>query len=313
MNGNLDMHELYSERNHLRQPMPKVSTITPSMYRLLLDCCEKYLNNLAEQYPAMCPDGDDICGTDTAKLYRALQFRIPTLYREQYSTSLVPSAPYSENDIYNQYALLDYVEFVALNMKTVVKDDYHSFFRHYHLSFRDDNIDFMRFQREVNDVFSMTGLKYVLTDKKQINRITDADDLLQIAQSDLRDVPEVGLKKLLEEAITLYRKARPEEHHLATEKIWDALERLKTFYVAEGMDKKKSVAKLVNVMANGDSSFVRIFDEEFRTLTTIGNDFRIRHHETNKIDINDDRFYDYFFNRCLSLIVLAIETVICYE
>jgi hypothetical protein len=283
------------------------------MYRLLLDCCEKYLNNLAEQYPAMCPDGNNICGTDTIKLYRALQFRVPNLYRNQYSDSLVPSAPSSEYDTYDQYALLDYVEFVALNMKTVVNGDYHDFFRHHHLSFRDDNIDFKRFQREVNDIFSMTGLKLVLTDMKQINRITDADNLLQIAQSDLREVPEVGLKKLLEEAIMLYRKARPEEHHLATEKIWDAMERLKTFYVAEGIDKKKSVKKLIGGMAKGDSSFVRIFEEEFNALTTIGNDFRIRHHEINKIDIDDDRFYDYFFNRCLSLIIVAIEMVICYE
>lgn len=307
------MRELYTERNHLRLPIPKVSIITPAMYRLLLDCCEKYLNNLAEQYPAMCPDGNNICGTDTIKLYRALQFRVPNLYRNQYSDSLVPSAPSSECDTYDQYALLDYVEFIALNMKSVEKADYHSYFRHYHLSFCDDNIDFKRFQREVNDIFSMTGLKFVLTDKKQINRITDADNLLQIAQSDLREVPEVGLKKLLEEAIMLYRKARPEEHHLATEKIWDALERLKTFYVAEGIDKKRSVKKLINGMAKGNSSFVRIFDEEFNALTIIGNDFRIRHHEINKIDIDDDRFYDYVFNRCLSLIIVAIEMVICYE
>lgn len=83
--------------------------------------------------------------------------------------------------------------------------------------------------------------------------------------------------------------------------------------MVEGVDKKQSIAKLINGMANGDRAFVRIFDEEFKALTTIGNDFCIRHHEINKIDINDDRFFDYFFNRCLSLIVLAIETVVCYE
>ena len=307
------MHELYSERNHLRQDISKTFTITPAIYRLLLDCCEKYLNNLAEQYPAMCPDGDDVYGTDTSKLFRMLQFRIPTLYREKYSNSLTPIAPYSDNDNYDQYALLDYVEFVAFNMKTIVKDEYHSYFKHYHISFRNDNTDFSKFQREVNDIFAMTGLKYVLTDERQINRVTDACDLLHVAQSDLRDIPEVGLRKLLEEALMLCRKARPDEHHLATEKIWDALERLKTFYVTEKIDKKKSAAKLITGMANGNASFARIFEEEFKTLTIIGNDFRIRHHETNKIDINDDRYYDYFFNRCLSLIVLAIETVMCYE
>lgn len=46
---------------------------------------------------------------------------------------------------------------------------------------------------------------------------------------------------------------------------------------------------------------------EFKMLTDIGNKYRIRHHETDRIDITDVRYYDYFFNRCLSLIALAIQ------
>ena len=45
----------------------------------------------------------------------------------------------------------------------------------------------------------------------------------------------------------------------------------------------------------------------FKSLTSIGNHYRIRHHETDKINITDSRYYDYFFNRCLSLIALAIQ------
>ena len=37
-----------------------------------------------------------------------------------------------------------------------------------------------------------------------------------------------------------------------------------------------------------------------------GNGFRIRHHETTKIDIIDNRQYDYFYKRCLALISVAI-------
>ena len=49
------------------------------------------------------------------------------------------------------------------------------------------------------------------------------------------------------------------------------------------------------------------FNDEFNKLTKIGNDFRIRHHETYKIDIQDIRHYDYFFNRCLALIATALQ------
>ena len=55
------------------------------------------------------------------------------------------------------------------------------------------------------------------------------------------------------------------------------------------------------------NSYKTLFSTEFKELTTIGNDFRIRHHETNKIDIVDIRHYDYFFNRCLALIALALQ------
>lgn len=60
-------------------------------------------------------------------------------------------------------------------------------------------------------------------------------------------------------------------------------------------------------MANGQEDFVNLFNTEFKALTDIGNDYRIRHHETNKIDITDSRYYDYFFNRCLSMMALSVQ------
>ena len=60
-------------------------------------------------------------------------------------------------------------------------------------------------------------------------------------------------------------------------------------------------------MANGNGEFIDLFNDEFKALTNIGNKYRIRHHETDKIDIIDGRYYDYLFNRCLSLIALAIQ------
>lgn len=60
-------------------------------------------------------------------------------------------------------------------------------------------------------------------------------------------------------------------------------------------------------MANSHDEFINLFHTEFITLTVIGNNFRTRHHETNKIDITDIRHYDYLFSRCVSLIALAIQ------
>lgn len=63
----------------------------------------------------------------------------------------------------------------------------------------------------------------------------------------------------------------------------------------------------MNAMANGSDDFANLFNDEFKTLTDIGNHYRIRHHEIDKINITDIRYYDYLFNRCLSLIAIAVQ------
>jgi len=87
--------------------------------------------------------------------------------------------------------------------------------------------------------------------------------------------------------------------------LWGALERLKTYY--ESLNKSESVQKIVKNMAHEDEYFYDMFDDEFRLLTKIGNNYNIRHHETNQKDLPDKNYYDYLFNRCLSLIALSVK------
>ena len=114
---------------------------------------------------------------------------------------------------------------------------------------------------------------------------------------------------MINEAISFYKHPNPAIYRSAVEKLWDALERVKTYYVLSGMDKKHSVETLINSIANNQQHYFDLFTAEFKTLTEIGNNYRIRHHETDKYDINDDNYYEYFFNRCFALIVLAIKYI----
>ncbi len=82
--------------------------------------------------------------------------------------------------------------------------------------------------------------------------------------------------------------------------LWDAFDRMKTYYYPE-LDKAKSADKLIANMSGNSIEFKEVYEEEFRALTKIGNNFRIRHHETNRTDIVDDRQCDYFYKRCLAL------------
>lgn len=116
-------------------------------------------------------------------------------------------------------------------------------------------------------------------------------------------IQEKGLKDLIDEAQEYYKK----DKKVATEKIWDALERLKTYYVKDGLDKKKSVEKIIEQISHSNTTYYQLFNDEFFQLTDLGNKHRIRHHEIDKIEIIDDNYYDYFYSRCLALIDLALK------
>ena len=108
---------------------------------------------------------------------------------------------------------------------------------------------------------------------------------------------------MLQEADSYYNEGN---YKIAVEKIWDAFERLKTYY-SPTLDKKKSLEKIINDMSENKEPYKNLFEKEFSELTVIGNSFRIRHHETTKADIEDNRHFEYFYKRCLSLISVAIQ------
>lgn len=125
---------------------------------------------------------------------------------------------------------------------------------------------------------------------------------LQFDSNDTASVSENGLRKLLDEAEEYYRAGNK---GIAVEKIWDAFERMKTYYA--DLKKSASAERIISDMSGGNLGFKELYDTEFRALTNIGNRFCIRHYETDKIDITDDRQYEYLYKRCVSLISVAIQ------
>ena len=80
-------------------------------------------------------------------------------------------------------------------------------------------------------------------------------------------------------------------------------------YEIRNLDKKKSVEKIIDDISYGNEHIKNMFDIEFKALTDIGNSYRIRHHEINKIDISEDLHYKYFYKRCFVLISAIIENL----
>jgi hypothetical protein len=154
------------------------------------------------------------------------------------------------------------------------------------------------FEAQVNAILKLNDIALKLKYGKVENTFDS-----QIKVTTLMPIQEAGLKDLLQESANYYDEGNIK---IAVEKLWDAFERLKTYY-SPTLDKKISVGRIIDNMSGQKEPYKELFEKEFFELTQIGNSFRIRHHETTKINIEDIRHYDYFYKRCLSLISASIQ------
>ncbi|MDT2822951.1 hypothetical protein P7H74_14440 [Enterococcus devriesei] len=154
------------------------------------------------------------------------------------------------------------------------------------------------FSVQLNQIIVLNKLSF-----KMVNGHIEGLYVNQIGNNIQTPIYEVGLKELIDDAMRYYEEGNVK---IAVEKMWDAFERLKTYYGPE-LNKKDSAQKIIRKMSNNVESYMVVFEREFNELTKIGNNFRIRHHEKNKINLIDERHTDYFYKRCLTLISTAIQ------
>ncbi|HEK9997956.1 AbiJ-NTD4 domain-containing protein [Streptococcus equi] len=298
------LNMLYTQRHGMRKPIEKTYDINVEMYSLLFDCCNRYKKNLTHIFPLNCHHdftNSDYLSFDEKGFANRIKIVIPTLYKNEYGVICSP-----DSLGYDQFALIDYIEFFAQNIEDISEEWNNLRYKNYqYIDCLGTSNIFEAFRKEINELFGLSGLLYELTNEAIVVRIVVNSILTQDIQNIIAEVEEEGVRELLKDAIALYKTPNSAARQDSVEKIWDAFERLKTYYTS--MDKKQSSEKIIKDMSMSDSNYENLFNKEFGELTSIGNNFRIRHHETNKINIPDQRYYDYLFNRCLSLIALAIQ------
>jgi len=152
---------------------------------------------------------------------------------------------------------------------------------------------------------AVTVFKQFIEESVTINEHIDLSYLLDINinaallfDSDIQTKDD-DLNALLFEAKR--RFSTTDDKQIALEKLWDAFERIKTYFDA---DKKQSADRLLSVIS-GDID-KQHFEAEFKKFTEIGNRYRIRHHEVDKLEINDDLHRSYLFYSLLNLLILCI-------
>ena len=268
--------------------------------------------SLAASFPARCDDSGEICGCDEVALGDGIKSIIPNLGMGLNRLTEPIVSPFGidikAQDI-NTYAVLDLVEYIHHNIKDVRQiGNYHTFFKHYHYCIDDRGTNRKVFQEKINELFERNGLNYTLTDAGQIERVVPLPLNLIIHRVVTTKDPE--LNRLVSDAAGKIRLPKLEDRKLALDKLWDAFERSKTYFLEDGkVDKRKSVDRVLDKLSGNDVNFRLLLNNECLALTKIGNDFQIRHYEKGKIAIENSDEIDYLFYRMFSYINLFSKCI----
>lgn len=110
---------------------------------------------------------------------------------------------------------------------------------------------------------------------------------------------------MLDDARRKYLSYQANSTKEATERLWDAWERLKT--IENPDNKKESISNTLDKVSR-EAEFRKLLEEEARTLTNVGNQFYIRHSEASQTELENEAQLRYLFHRLLSMILLVLNS-----
>ncbi len=305
------MSDYFSDRE-LGKKQPKLEEISVSLWNGIIALFEEYKRNnfFSFSFPDYCYDNNTlIIGFNEQVFNDRVKAEIPTIEIPISRKEITSNYDWgideqnSENENYvDKYSALDFIEFLCRNFKTPEKKDYHKFFQHYHLDFVDNIEEKKEFISKLNQLFERNEIVYQIGESCQVTRKTPIEysELLREYKTD-----DEILNQLIDDALKKITSTRIEERKIALEKIWDAFERMKTYY--KELKKKQSIEQLLEIATNGQASLKDELSKEARELTRIGNEYQIRHFETDKKEINQSEFIDYLFFRMLIFINMIIS------
>jgi hypothetical protein len=262
-------------------------------------------NALSCNFPEECPDGQGISGCNRLQLDNSITAEIPKLHTP---VRACRETGFNQKEyvVPDKYAVLDFIEFLYSKIKDPVSvGRYHEHYNHHHYKFNDGGQVANEYRDKINTIFERNGIIFYLDNSGLIKR-TIPESLKGII-SDIRfSTNDLRLNELLEISYSKFILPKKESRIESIEKIWDAFERIKTYY---SENKKNSANTLVAEISEGNSLFQTHIDAEFRSLTDIGNAFQIRHFERNKVQLHSNLHIDYLFYRMSSLIHLCLESI----
>jgi hypothetical protein len=290
----------FSEREYGFSPQDE-QEVTQLFWGGFIALINNDINNgsLAEAFPKICDDPDKPLpiGSDTNSVYLALKAEIPSansFFERTLNAYVLPDT----------LSALDIVEFFYRHVSKPTQREHHSFYNHEHLRSFDKGGGQREYLENINRLFRRNNLAYELNANGKVERLgplilrdTLTTDTFRTEDQELNRLLEDARMKIGDPDLTIRRDA--------IEKLWDAWERLKT--LEPGTDKKQQIKALLTKAFPLEADLRARIDKEAQALTDLGNDFRIRHSETNKPIISDPESVDYLFYRLFALIQLLLR------
>ncbi len=332
---------LYSDRTECPKPRD-IETLPKETKRALLGLVKGKITDdwFAKNFPIECEDGNGIAGTDRDRLQDALNAIIPNLTYPLASKAdsklpeLVDHAEIADADaaktpeasgtfeFYPGKAngsqpiavadsdIFDLLEYTARKIALPSQRRFHEFFSHYELEFYGNSREKAQetFQGEVNELLCRGRVIYEcvsVDDTLQIQRMGTPE--VRRLMADLQPNSEdKELDNLITEARKRYLSHKEDERRIGLEKLWDAFERLKTIEtLPDGKSNKKASAEQL-LSRITDEPLREVVEDDMEALTDVGNEFRIRHHETDKHVVPVEG-YDYLFARMSNVIITLLR------
>ena len=307
------MSEYFSDKE-LGQKDRISEEISVEVWNGIVSIYEEFKNNnsFSSKFSKLCSDNNRVCGFNQKLFDDRIKSEIPTIeipILRKTNEDLTNSNIFDTNEdkseeAINKYMTLDFIQFCYDNIQELINDDYHDFFKHYHLKFEQSKELKQEFRDKINQIFERNGIVFFINDDGQINRTISK--AIEPLINQIFSTNDTTLNELVRLAHEKFILPKIEDRIHAIEKIWDAFERVKTYY---GENKKLSASELVRVVANGNSDIEELINKEAKALTNVGNTFQIRHFEKDKIEITDNKHIDYLFYRMVSLIHLFLSSL----
>lgn len=167
----------------------------------------------------------------------------------------------------------------------------------------------LELKNELNDIFKVQKLLYLVDDKYKFKYATTDDVLNSKNEEIIANISIYEIQTEINKAIRMYKDFHPDSIDAALKFLWGAYENIKNNL--DKQDTKDSVNILLKKIEDTSSiDFRNKIEDEMKIINHFGNNYSIRHISPKQNNIDNTELKRYYFNRCLSLSLLLVDYLI---